>query len=211
MTTSALDDPISSLSLDDPISSLSLDQNQSAFTIVNFAVQIPEELIALPDMNLEQNGVVGTITFLKNSAMVWVGWGALINADDEVSKCNANSSCGAPRMGNLAVAMPRSKYSGLSSGNQAPCSQMIGGDNEEEVMIGNNMASRLAKKTGLPIFVSCTLGEMSHIRSGAGASGMDESQGNFLGDMGSLAVHAAALAEKKIGNIIMEQQEGNQR
>jgi hypothetical protein len=203
---------MTSTTADIPISSLSLNQTNHthAFTTVNFAVEIPQELMALPDLNLTQNGVVGTITFLKNSAMVWIGWGALVDAhadadaDVDVDSKRISGS-GAPRMGPTSVAMPRTKYSGLSSGDEAPCSQMIGGDNEEEVMMGNSMASRLAKKMGWPIFVSCSLGEMGNVRTGSGM-GMDGLQGNAFGDMGSLAVHAAALAEKEVGKIILQRQ-----
>jgi len=186
------------------LSSLSLNQTTNCnLSTVNFAIEIPEGLIALPDLNLKQNGVVGTITFLKNSAMVWIGWGNLIDDDGETQ----SQGCGMPCMGPMVVAMPRTKYAGMSSGDEAPCSQMIGGDNEEEVMMGNTMAMRLAKKIGWPIFVSCSLGEMGNIRSRGMSSGsmMGELQGSaFDGDMGSLAVHAAALAEKEVGRIITE-------
>lgn len=196
MTTSSADTPISSLSLNEH-------QVSNAFSTVSFAVEIPQELMGLPDMNLTQNGVVGTITFLKNSAMVWIGWGSLIDSDGE-KIINGN---GSPRMGPMTVAMPRTRYSGMGSGgNEAPSSQLIGGDNEEEVMMGNSMAGRLAKKTGWPVFVSCSLGEMGNVRNGSG--GMDELQGNAFGDndLGSLAVHAAALAEKEAGKLILQRQ-----
>ena len=51
-----------------------------------------------------------------------------------------------------------------------------------------------------PIFVSCSLRILGH----AGNSGMEDLQGNACGDMGLLVQHAAALAEKKVGMIIIE-------
>ena len=154
--------------------------------------------------------------------MVWVGWGILIN-DNDVSETSTNErsgenrnntkldvrdetghGTGMPKMGPMVVAMPRTKYAGFSSGNEAPCSQMIGGENEEEVLMGNSMASRLAKKIGCPIFVSCSLGQIGNIRS-KGVGDVADLQENVFGDdMGSLSIHAAALAEKKIGKIILE-------
>jgi hypothetical protein len=198
---------------DIPISSLSLNQKSNAFSTVEFGVEIPSELISLTNPNLAQCGVVGTITILKNSAMVWIGWGSLEDTDANVDSNNIENSSttsgsvrisgsGTPRMGPSTVAMPRTKYGGMSSGGEAPCSQLIGGDNEEEVMMGNNMASRLSKKVGWPIFVSCSLGDMGNLRTGG--SGMEELDGNAFGDLGSLAVHGAALAEKEVGRIILQ-------
>jgi len=91
----------------------------------------------------------------------------------------------------------------MSSGDEAPCSQLIGGANEEEIMMGNSMASRLAKKSGMPVFVSCSLSGVGNLMGVGGPGGGDGLQGNAFGDEGSLAVHAAALAEKEVGRIIL--------
>jgi hypothetical protein len=108
-------------------------RNKANFTTVNFAVEIPSEMMSLPDLNLQSNGVVGTITFLNNSIMVWIGWGKLEASTEDAAAAKAT---GMPVMGPTTVAMPRTAYRGLSSGDESPCSQLIGGTNEEEVMIG---------------------------------------------------------------------------
>jgi len=196
----------------DEFSNLKLNNHKSNFSTVNFAVEIPEELISLPDLNLQSNGVVGTITFLHNSIMVWVGWGELEITTDTTAdngNGNGNATTGMPVMGPTTVSMPRTAYRGLSSGDEAPCSQLIGGTNEEEVMMGNSMASRLAKKVGLPVFVSCSLSAVGNLRSVGGPGGEDGLLGNPLGDGGSLAIHAAALAEREVGRIILERRATN--
>jgi hypothetical protein len=180
-------------------------RNKANFTTVNFAVEIPSEMMSLPGLNLQSNGVVGTITFLNNSIMVWIGWGKLEASTEDAAAAKAT---GMPVMGPTTVAMPRTAYRGLSSGDESPCSQLIGGTNEEEVMMGNSMASRLAKKIGLPVFVSCSLSEVGNLRSFGGANGGEEGLlGNAFGDVGSLAVHAAALAEKEVGRISLERRD----
>jgi hypothetical protein len=200
METAAPTNELSNLQINTSASS----PNKSNFVIVNFAVEIPNEIMSIPeDLNLNlhstSNGVVGTITFLKNSVMVWIGWGKLdsdLQTQTDVS--STTTGCGMPAMGPTTVAMPRTAYQGMSSGDEAPCSQLIGGTNEEEIMMGNSMASRLAKKSGMPVFVSCSLSGPT------GGHGL-QLQGNAFGsgDEGSLAVHAAALAEKEVGRIIL--------
>jgi len=194
------------------LSNLQINSPKSNFVIVNFAVEIPEEIMSLPDLNLHSNGVVGTITFLKTSVMVWIGWGKLeSDSSSATTTTNVNTrtsnGCGMPAMGPTTVAMPRTAYQGMSSGDESPCSQLIGGTNEEEIMMGNSMASRLAKKSGMPVFVSCSLSGVGNLRSVGGPAGGDGLEGNAFGDVGSLAVHAAALAEKEVGRIILERKE----
>eukprot|EP00554_Chaetoceros_debilis_P013791 CAMPEP_0194111380 /NCGR_PEP_ID=MMETSP0150-20130528/10396_1 /TAXON_ID=122233 /ORGANISM="Chaetoceros debilis, Strain MM31A-1" /LENGTH=215 /DNA_ID=CAMNT_0038800793 /DNA_START=48 /DNA_END=695 /DNA_ORIENTATION=+ len=183
-------------------------------SVVNFCVEIPAALLG-GDIGNGQRGIVGTITFLNTkSCMVWVGWGDIIDNDTNIDTTNA--SCGMPPMGPMCVAMPRTKFAGMSCADEAPCSQMIGGENEEEVSMGTSMACRLAKKVGTPVFVSCSLergnGNDNVSGSGGGGAGgggngaMDDLQG--IGDMGALALtqHACSLAEKEIGRIILERQ-----
>lgn len=178
------------------LSSLSLDKCN--FSTHEFAVSIPEELIALPDLNLHSNGVVGQITFLKNCVMIWIGWGKL-----ELEGSSSSKSCGTPAMGPMCVSMPRTNYQGMGS-NESAISQLIGGLNEEEVILGNHMAARLSKKIGRPVFVSSSLGDMGSLGSTTTNMDGDGLAGNAFGDVGNLAVHAAALAEKEVGRILLE-------
>lgn len=179
------------------LSNLSLDKCN--FSTHEFALSIPEELIALPDLNLHSNGVVGQITFLKNCVMIWIGWGRL-----ELEGNNSSmTSCGTPAMGPMCVSMPRTNYQGMGS-NESAISQLIGGLNEEEVILGNHMAARLSKKIGRPVFVSSSLGDMGSLGSTTTSMDGDGLAGNSFGDVGSLAVHAAALAEKEVGRILLE-------
>ena len=107
--------------------------------------------------------------------------------------------CGAgtPVMGPLVVAMPRTKFAGGRGNNEdTPCSQLISGPSDEEMMVGWQMASRLSRRIGWPIFVSCSLG--SNV-TGMESSGPDRD--NFEG--GS-AQRAAAFAEREVGKILVE-------
>ncbi len=182
-----------------------VESNSANLTVIDFAVEIPQSLLSFPSQNKNQRGVVGTITFLGTSAcMVWIGWGNLDiqECSDEndgvgINSSSPVSSSGMPAMGPMVVAMPRTKYAGMSGTDEAPCSQLIGGDNEEEIMMSNSMACRLTQKIGKPVFVS------SSLENGDGNDGL---QGNAFGDMGSLELtqQASSLAEKEIGRIILE-------
>lgn len=168
MTDNATDAKFSSLTL-----------NESNFKVIPFSVEIPDS----PDLKC----IVGTVTMTsKKSAMVWMGWGSSIDTDEEEI-----NGCGLPKMGPLVVAMPRTKYQGLG-GNESACSQLISGENDEEMMLGWQMASRLSKKLGIAVFCSCSFGfDASDIVL----------QGGNLSD-GVETIEAAALAEKEVGNII---------
>eukprot|EP01083_Nonionella_stella_P290813 989502_1 len=214
MATSPPTEALSSLEIkqsDDGGKQLDINKNMS---VVNFCVEIPAALLGGDfGSGSGQRGIVGTITFLNTkSCMVWVGWGDIIDSDTDGSN-TTNASCGMPPMGPMCVAMPRTKFAGMSCADEAPCSQMIGGENEEEVSMGTSMACRLAKKVGIPVFVSCSLergnGNNAASGGGGGAGGngaMDDLQG--IVDMGALALtqHACSLAEKEIGRIVLERQ-----
>jgi len=56
-------------------------------------------------------------------------------------------------MGALSVAMPTPTYA-KSTINETPNSQLLASSSEEEMMAGLQMASRLSRKVGWPVFVS---------------------------------------------------------
>ncbi len=194
-----------------------IESNSANITTINFAVELPQSLLSFTSQNQNQRGVVGTITFLGESAcMVWVGWGNLHiqgcsdGNENEKETVQINStSYGMPTMGPLVVAMPRTKYAGMSGTDEAPCSQLIGGDNEEDIMIGNSMACRLTQKVGKPVFVSGSL-ESGNGDGGCSTTALDGLQGNAFGDINSLELtqQACSLAEKEIGRIILEWRNG---
>mmetsp|Transcript_19051 Transcript_19051/g.27073 ORF Transcript_19051/g.27073 Transcript_19051/m.27073 type:complete len:241 (-) Transcript_19051:29-751(-) len=159
-----------------------------------------------PNLSGGTRCVVGTITVMKrSSAFLWIGWGDC--EQQESSKDSRKSRrplSSLPPMGPLVIAMPRMNYAGTTSANEeAACSQLIGGENEEDQMIGWQMASRLTKKLGWPILVACSLASTSTSNSGAlqYMPGADEGNTNALASMTSQ--RAAALGEKEIYRILM--------
>mmetsp|Transcript_20552 Transcript_20552/g.30483 ORF Transcript_20552/g.30483 Transcript_20552/m.30483 type:complete len:187 (+) Transcript_20552:133-693(+) len=95
---------------------------------------------------LGDKGVLGTILLLPNAATVWIGWGSVNNVDAEIV------GTGLPhRMGPMVVAFPR------TYGGEASCSSLVGGENEEDLVLATSMALRLTTKLGIPIYVSCAL------------------------------------------------------
>jgi hypothetical protein len=200
------------------------------------------------DENLKDHSspcVVGTITFLPNAIMIWIGWGTSLaplslqheqqQEQDENRQNPPQIGTGMPIMGPLVVAMPQRHYKGAFGSTtttsrmtnamrmESPCSQLIGGDQELEIMLGNSMAMRLAQKIGKPVYVSCSLSNACNTTSSSrsnheeedaaagGGGGMTISsimkqQGSLDVDMekSALVTHAAALAEQKIGKLILE-------
>merc|ERR1719330_1796619 len=120
--------------------SLSFTTTPKNIDVVPFAVCVSDATdgIEVDTGRKGKNTVVGTVTFMNKSAMVWIGWG-----DVEDHKVD-NPSCvkkldtvgtGTPVMGSLVVAMPRSR-----NNDDTPCSQLISGPNDEEMMVGWQMA-----------------------------------------------------------------------
>lgn len=171
---------------------------QSNIHVESFSVQDPDTTNIMGG----NKAIVGTVTFFNKSAMVWIGWGELddnnnssheSNNAKNVKQDNENTNItnsGLPVMGPMVVAMPRSKYAGVGSIDEAPCSQLISSANDEEMMLGWQMASRLTKKVGWPIFVSTSLD-----KNDTSLDRVDGMEG--FGDS-SVAI-SAALAEKKVG------------
>mmetsp|Transcript_10439 Transcript_10439/g.30678 ORF Transcript_10439/g.30678 Transcript_10439/m.30678 type:complete len:253 (-) Transcript_10439:729-1487(-) len=147
-------------------------------------------------------GVVGTVTFLgKNSAMVWFGWGDLIEENGDTGGgegCrktvtnNVALGAGLPVMGPLSMATPRNKYSGAFSEKESPSTQLVAASSDEDMVASLQIASRLSSRVGWPVLVSCSL--HSDV---AGMEGMGAGRG------GSLSQRAAALAEREACRILI--------
>ena len=159
----------------------------------NFAVALPQSVgheTKLPDPILQMMGdagIVGSVLILKNAAMIWLGWGHI----DSSGGSTTVEGRGIPTMGAMVVGFPRTQYKGLGDG-EASCSQLVGGDSEDQ-MLGWQMAARLSRQLGYPIFVSCSLFESETHEWMAGL------------DKASVAQLAAALAERKVRGLLKEQ------
>lgn len=132
-------------------------------------------------------GIVGSILLLKNSAMIWLGWGHV----DTRSGSTTVEGRGIPNMGSVVVGFPRTKYKGVGNG-EASCSQLVGGDSEDSIL-GWQMAGRLSQQLGYPIFVSCALFASDPQDWMAGL------------DKHAVTQRAAALAERKVRQLLKEQ------
>lgn len=173
---------------------------KSNIHVETFAVQDPDSFTTMAGNKV----IVGTVTFFNKSAMVWIGWGETDeenrpklqsdNITGEESTTTITNS-GIPVMGPMVVAMPRSKYAGIGSEDEAPCSQLISSPNDEEMMLGWQMASRLTRKVGWPIFVSTSLDKND--------ASLDKVEG-MEGFVDSSISYSAALAEKKVAEIILK-------
>ena len=98
--------------------------------------------------------------------------------------------------------MPRTNYKGAfasESGVDPSTSKLVGSESEEDEMIARQMGSRLTKRLGIAIFISCSL------EVGAPAvarDGVDE----------KLIQHrAAAIGEREIYRILKEKEEQQQQ
>jgi hypothetical protein len=163
--------------------------------VIPFAVSLPPNALQAFDepaprtrseLITGDSGVVGTITVLKSSAMIWFGWGKLDNRPSSTA-VSGTVGKGVPNMGQLVAAMPRTKYQGAFSGGsiEASCSQLVGGDSDDQVL-ASQIASRLSRRLGRPVFVSC---QLHNTESQEWMTGLDRD---------TITQHAAALAERKI-------------
>lgn len=145
-------------------------------------------------------GVVGTVTLRGQSAIVWFGWGAVerrVMEEDNYEDTNNESNnstvtvgTGRPPMGSLSLSMPPHARSG-SSIMPTPTSQLLGGSSDEDMMLGQQMSARLAKRIGWPIFVSCSFSDFGQNGvSPALAAGFDDD------------TMPAAMAEKEVTKIL---------
>lgn len=162
--------------------------------VLHFAVKLPPTALQGLDeptprvpVHVGDMGVVGTITLLNKSAMIWFGWGRVQSQPDKTAR-------GIPTMGQVVIAMPRTSYKGaFANGHESSSSQLIGGGGEDQ-MIGGQMACRLSQRLGFPIIVSCCLAsevaQMETILSGL--------------DRSSVAHRAAASAEREVARLLTQ-------
>lgn len=147
-------------------------------------------------------GVVGTITLRGQSAIVWFGWGAVEQireeegGDDNItSDSTVAIGTGRPPMGSLSLSMPPSSTRKGPSSIPTPTSQLLGGSSEEDMMLGQQMSARLAKRIGWPIFVSCSF---SGWNGDSGESGASPALAAGFDDESM----PAAMAEKEVTRIL---------
>ena len=162
-----------------------------------------------------KKGVVGTITLLADgrSAMVWFGWGDLVpssssggdaaasEAGDASSSVKVVGSGAPPSMGPILLSYPPTGRSA-----EPATTQLMGGESEEDMVVGHQMAARLARKVGMPVYVCSSIHSTPAPSSGGGGGsgvGMMESEAP-TGFGGSLGQKAAALAEREVGRILLE-------
>lgn len=106
------------------------------------------------------------------------------------SSC-ANATAGNPAMGSLSLSMPPPKHINYAT----PSTQLLGGSSEEDMILGQQVSCRLAKKIGWPIYVSCSFNEVGEEGSEFG-SGFDVS-----------TAMAVAIAEKEVARILCREKE----
>ena len=171
-----------------------------------------------------KKGVVGTITLLAGgkSAMVWFGWGDLVpssgeggdaasNGKDNNSTSKLVGSGVPPAMGPILLSYPSN-----TSGGEPATTQLMGGESEEDMVVGHQMSARLAQKVGMPVYVCCSIHSTPAPSAGGGGgmgmvgAGMMESEAP-TGFGGSLGQKAAALAEREVGRILLERKRSADR
>lgn len=90
------------------------------------------------------------------------------------------------------VAMPRTNYQGaFSSAKEVSSSKLIGDEAQDTEMMARQMASRLTRRLGVPVFVSCSFENAPSSL----LEGVDE---------GMIQHRAAALAEKEVWRILQD-------
>ena len=172
---------------------------ENSVKVIPFCVTLPP--ILSPDPSL---GVVGTVTLRGKSAVVWFGWGAVEPCDGgEEQAASAAVGCGRPAMGPLALAMPPAVRSGGRRDAAAPTTQLVAGPGEEDMILSQQISSRISRRTDWPVFVSCSVAG----RGGGMGEGGLESPAMGAGMDDSLPSHAAALAEKEVSRIILREKE----
>lgn len=180
-----------------------IEETPPRIQVIHFCVELPPSALQGPDEPVSKMpaptdnvGVVGTITVLNKSALIWYGWGRLIPATTDKSASNVTAN-GVPSMGQVVMAMPRTKYSGaFSDSHESSCTQLVGGL-DYDCVNANAMASRLTQKVGYPIVVSGGLSSESEI-VGSLLAGVDHD---------TAAQRASALLEREAARILLEHED----
>ena len=202
--------------------------DQPGIRCVPFAVELssstiqgfdePESSTRKVSALVGNNGVVGTILFLNNSIIVWVGWGKVdttstsSSTTTSIAAANAVIGSGIPEMGPLVVAMPRTSYRGAfgnSRSSEPSTSTLIGSDTTEDSLLASQMSSRLSLKSGRAVLVSCQLLQQQHHQlqlqqemAGMGMGIADDNDWSAGLNHDMISHKAAALAEKEIWRIL---------
>ena len=121
---------------------------------------------------------------------------------------------GRPPMGQLALPMPPRNVRGVDT-TAVSSTQLLGGSSEDDMILGHQVSSRLARRVGWPIFVSCSLcwwgGDRGAEGGGVGGRGgrgvVVNIAGGFHQIRRDLASRAAALAEREASRILLREKE----
>jgi hypothetical protein len=120
--------------------------------------------------------IVGTVTLRGRSAVVWFGLGGIkkttCNGDDyddgggvvTTTTTTENEDGvfaivvgnGRPPTGLLALSMPPRNFRGVDA-TAVSSTQLLGGSSKDDMILGHQVSTRLARCVGWPIFVSCLL------------------------------------------------------
>jgi hypothetical protein len=167
-------------------------------------------------------GIVGTITLRGRSAVVWFGWGGIEKTTSEgdgggggvattaAEKYDDVSSVGngRPPMGPLALSMPPNI---IRPNATVSSTQLLGGSSEDDMIMGNQISARLARRVGWPIFVSCSLcgwgADRGAYGGGEGVAAATTSPATSAGYDENALRRAAALAERKASRLLLLEKE----
>lgn len=115
-------------------------------------------------------------------------------------------------MGPLALSMPPAiRNDGRPNPDGVPTTQLLGGSSEEDMILCHQISARLAKRVGWPVFVSCSFSGWGADSSGGGSSGgagqddLMASPALSAGYDDSAQRHAAALAEREVARILLDE------
>ena len=110
-------------------------------------------------------------------------------------------------MGSLALSMPpaiRNNGRPALDRDAISTTQLLGGSSEEDMILGQQISTRIAKRVGWPIFVSCSFSG----REGNSSGGIEGQEGDILSsDDDSMRQYSATLAEKEVARILLTEKE----
>jgi Proteasome assembly chaperone 4 len=206
MDTVSFDDDFYLDDMDDPVGAA---MQEMGITPKPKPKKKPKALCAVDPM--EGIGMVGTITVLKTSILVWFGWGktttttttdhdATVTTTTTTTRDGVNHSrilgsiqgSKSTQMGHLIMAMPPRNYHGNhgTTAAESSTSKLIGSEFQDDETVAKQMACRLSQKCQFPVMVSC------HV---------DPALSQQMGlDPDMVHARAAALVEQRIWELIKE-------